>query len=273
MEFEVASIHLGDPNKFIRPNMGLNIDDEAISTGGRFFADFPLPVYIEFAYKVMLTREQQQEMIANLPKWVSTQPFVIDAKAPIANPTKDQMRLMVQSLLADRFKLALHFETHDMPVMALVQVNPGKLGPRLRPHSEGPPCDAKIPPVDRSSPKIPEVWIPVCGTTQNIDWANNTVILGSRDTTMDVFADYVGLLQPFDRPVVDQTGLSGRFDIEVNFTPPWKMPKGQTADTQLDLTGPTLLEGLKNDLGLKLISTHAPVRTLVIDHVEQPSPN
>ncbi len=50
--------------------------------------------------------------------------------------------------------------------MALVQVNPGKLGPRLRPHSQGPACDAKIPPVDLSSPRIPDVWMPVCGTTQ-----------------------------------------------------------------------------------------------------------
>src|ERR1035441_7466177 len=81
----------------------------------------------------------------------------------MANPSKDQMRLMMQSLLAERFKLAVHFETHDVPVMALVLVEPGKLGFRLRPHSQGPPCDAKIPPVDHNSPKIPDVWRSICG--------------------------------------------------------------------------------------------------------------
>ena len=115
--------------------------------------------------------------------------------------------------------------------------------------------------------------MPICGTTQNVDWTNNTVILGSRNTTMDVFADYVFLLDPLDRPVVNQTWLTGRFDIEMNFTPPWKMPKDQNAEVQLDLTGPTLFEALKHDLGLKLVPTRAPVQTLVIDHVEQPSPN
>jgi hypothetical protein len=64
---------------------------------------------------------------------------VIDAKAD-GNPTKDQMRLMMQSLLADRFKLRAHFETKQVPVLALTLVKPGKLGPKLLPHSEGPPC-------------------------------------------------------------------------------------------------------------------------------------
>ncbi len=81
------------------------------------------------------------------------------------------------------------------------------------------------------------------------------------------------MIETLDRPVVNQTGLTGRFDIEVNFTPPWKVPEEQTSDVQLNLTGPTFLEALKNQLGLKLVSTHAPVQTLVIDHVELPSPN
>ena len=70
-------------------------------------ADFPLQVHIEFAYKMMPSREQTETMLAHLPKWVTTDRFIIQAKAE-GNPTKDQMRLMMQSLLADRFKLAVH---------------------------------------------------------------------------------------------------------------------------------------------------------------------
>jgi uncharacterized protein (TIGR03435 family) len=157
--------------------------------------------------------------------------------------------------------------------MALVLVEPGKLGFRLRPHSLGPPCDAQIPPVDRNSPKIPDVWRPVCGDFQMLDWTNNTVILGSRNTTIEMLVDFLPALLELDRPVVDQTGLSRKFDYELNFTPPWKMSKEQTADAQLDLTGPTFFEALKDQLGLKLKSTKAPVQILVIDPVEQPSPN
>jgi bla regulator protein blaR1 len=274
MEFEVASIHPDAPGASWRWNgFDMSIEDVPLPPGGRFAARATLRSYIQFAYKVMLFGKQYDAEFSQLPKWVNTESFDIESKAPVSNATKDQMRLMMQSLLADRFKLAVHFETHDVPVMALVLVNPGKLGPRLRPHSEGPACDAKIPPVDRNSPKIPDVWMPACGTTQMVDWNNNTVVLGSRNTTLDFFADWIPLIETLDRPVVNQTGLPGRFDIEFNFTPPWKIPKEQTSDAQLDLTGPTFLEGLKDQLGLKLVSAHAPVQILVIDHVEEPTPN
>lgn len=90
---------------------------------------------------------------------------------------------------------------------------------------------------------------------------------------MDIFSDLIPLIEPLGRPVVNRTGLTGRFDIELNFTPPWVEAKEQSSDVQLDLTGPTFLEALKDQAGLKLESTHAPIETLVIDHIEQPSPN
>src|SRR5580658_5634043 len=80
-----------------------------------------------------------------LAKIVGNDFFDIEAQAP-GNPTKDQMRLMIQSLLAERFKLAVHFETRDAPVFALTLVKPGKTGPKLLPHSEGPPCPDYTPP-------------------------------------------------------------------------------------------------------------------------------
>ena len=143
MSFEVASVKPSKPDTFTSPNFPLDSGD-AFAAGGRFSADFPLSVYITFAYKLTLTREQRESMLAHLPKWVSTDKFTIQAKAE-GNPTKDQMRLMVQSLLADRFKLAVHFETEQMPIFVLTVAKPGKLGPNLRPHAEGPPCDSADP--------------------------------------------------------------------------------------------------------------------------------
>lgn len=270
MEFEVGSIHPAAPGASGRQKFDMSIEDLAVPPGGRFSATGALGMYIQFAYELSVF--QDQAAFDRMPKWATTKLFDIEAKAPTTAATKDQTRLMMQSLLADLFKLIAYFEARDVPAMALVLVKPGKLGPRLRTHSGGLPCDAKIPPVDRSSPKIPDIWIPVCGTTQMVDWTNNTVILGSRNTTMDIFAGWVPLIETLDRPVVNQTRLTGTFDIELNFTPPWKMPKEQS-DAQLDSSGPTFLEALKDQLGMKLISTRAPVQTLIIDHVEQPSPN
>ena len=271
MEFEVASIHPAAPGASARQNFDMSVEDMTIPQGGRISATGALGMFIQFAYKLNVF--QDKAAFDHLPKWATAEYFDIEAKAPTTNATKDQIRLMMQSLLADRFKLVVHFETPDGPAMALVLVNPGKLGPRLRRHSEGPACDTKIPPIDRSSPNIPDVWVPVCGTTHMVDWKNQTVILGSRDTTMDTFSDWIPLIETLDRPVVNRTGLTERFDIELNFTPPWVKDKEQGADAQLDLTGPTFLEALKDQLGLKLVSTRAPVRTLVIDHIEQPSAN
>lgn len=102
--------------------------------------------YIAFAHKLTPTQELRAGTPADLLKWVGTDVFEIEAKAPIPNPTKDQMRLMMQSLLADRFQLKMHFETHEMPVYVLVLAKPGKLGPKLHPHEQGPSCDSAPPP-------------------------------------------------------------------------------------------------------------------------------
>src|SRR5262249_4937023 len=121
-----------------------------------------LPLII-FAYKFVIPPERQRAMAAELPKWVSTDSFDIEARAPITNPSKDQMRLMMQSLLAERFGLALHFETRAMPVLALVVANRARRGQQLIPHSDGPPCP------DTASPEyvpqdIPGVFPQNCET-------------------------------------------------------------------------------------------------------------
>jgi uncharacterized protein (TIGR03435 family) len=277
MEFEVAAIKPAEPGKRIEQNIALNIDNEPVPPGGRLVVQGTLSDLIEFAYKLMPTREQEQTMLSHVPKWVASDNFVIEAKAA-GNPTKDQMRLMMQSLLADRFKLALHFETREAPVLALVLDKPGKTGPRLRPHADGLPCDAKwTPPPDLTSPSVaPGGFLPVCGRVQAIDAPNHTAILGARNVTIQHLADYLGNLPPvsdFGRPVVDETGLSGTFDFSLNVTPVRNSTSAPGTESQLDAGGPTFEEALKEQLGLKLRPTKAPIQVLVIDHVEQPSPN
>ena len=245
MAFEVASIRIGDPGKFMPPNFALNIDDTSIPPGGRFSADFPLEVYIEFAYKIMPAREQIEATLAHLPKWVATDRFVIQAKAE-GNPTKDQMRLMMQSLLADRFKLVLHFETQDAPVLALSLKRPGRLGPRLRPHAEGPSCDNEltVPPDPGSPSVIPGGFMPVCGMFMAVSGPSHTVVLGARDITLRQIAEYLGSLGILGRPVVDQTGLGGGFDFSLNFMPARNRPQAPGASEQQDVDGPSLLEAV-----------------------------
>ena len=76
-----------------------------------------------------------------------------------------------------------------------------------------------------------------------------------------------------DRPVVDQTGLTGTFDLRIEFTPPANRPQSPGSTFQPDDAGPTFLEVLKEQLGLKLVPQTGPVDVLVIDHVEEPSEN
>ncbi len=273
MEFEVASIHLSEPGIFLQPNIVLNSEDTPVPAGGQFIADFPLQIFIEFAYKIMPTREQEQTMLTHLPGWIATDHFVIRAQFS-GNPTKDQVRLMVQALLADRFKLAVHFETHDAPALALVFVKPGRLGPRIRRHDEGASCDAAIAvPADRTSSSIPPGgFLPSCGRVQAIDGPGHTILVGARNITLGHLAGYLSDFEDLGRPIVDETGSTGAFDFSLNWLPD-RRGTPPVASEPLDVQGSSFFEALKDQLGLKLKSTHSPIQTLVVDHVDQPSPN
>ena len=104
--------------------------------GGRLSVSFTLWTYISFADKLTASMQQKRALLTRLPKWFDTDFFEIEARAE-GNPTRDQMRLMMQSLLSERFKLTVHFESPVVPVLALTIVKPGKPGPKLRPHAEG----------------------------------------------------------------------------------------------------------------------------------------
>jgi bla regulator protein blaR1 len=277
MSFEIASVK---PAKtFIPPNFPLGADT-GYTPGGRLSAIFPLSAYITFAYKLRLTPEQSRAVFANVPKWVGTDLFEIRAEAS-GNPTKDQMRLMMQSLLADRFQLRVHFEKREVPVLALTLDKPGKLGPRLRPHSEGPPCPEQqsLHPASRLAQSVAaDVFPAMCHVTGMKPASPGLLLVASRDTTMELLAGMVqtngSTAGELEEPVVDRTGLNGTFDYSIEYggaLGPVQPPEPDAPPPES--TGPTFLQALRDQLGLKLAPSRAPIRTISIDHVEKPSEN
>ena len=198
------------------------------------------------------------------------QSYAVDATAP-ANATKDQMRLMMQALLAERCKLVVHFETREIPVLAVTLVHPGKTAPKLRPHSEGPPCPdeytgARPTGADEAFP--PDCEIAGMTLAKTVRW-------GSRNLTMPSIANAVYEFSRADKPVVDQTGLNGRFDFMVEITREEYRGSG-TSSPDVPAAAPpgtAFVNAMREQLGLKLASTKAPVRIFVVDHVERPSEN
>lgn len=185
---------------------------------------------------------------------------------------------MMQSLLADRFKLAIHFETQEAPVFALTLVKPGKTGPKLRPHSEGPPCpDSYV----LAPPSSFDVFPPSCGYAQG-SLRNGMRLVGSRNTTMPLLADaiysYGSLAGEMDKPVVDKTGLDGTFDFKLEYTPGENDQFRGLGPPNPDAPPPSsegtpFLNAMREQLGLKLVQAKGPIKMIVIDHVERPSSN
>jgi len=263
MAFEVASVRLAKPDTFAIPIFWLDRGD-AKPPGGRFSASVSLGRCIFFAYK--LEGFQIKEMISQLPKWANDD-YAIDAKAD-GNPTKDQMRLMMQSLLADRFKLRAHFETKEVPVLALSLVRPGKLGPKLRPHSDGPPCPDSFEMTNPFTPPKPPkpgvVWPPQCGTPGGFQGTTEGTWFGSQNTTMGLLAQDIyaqaSRLGELDKPVVDQTGLQGKFDyiLELPAGMISLFPKPPNPDDPPK--GTPFLNAVREQLGPKLERSRGEVR-------------
>jgi uncharacterized protein (TIGR03435 family) len=277
MEFSVASVKPDSAamsQETVYSNFPLGPGDYYTPNGGLFRAtDFPLLAYIAFAYK--LTSNDAKTFFDQLPKWVTSDRYDIEARAD-GNPTKDQMRLMMQSLLADRFKLAVHYEAKQVPVFALILDKPGKTGPKLQIHPSDAECTTVPPgqPAPGSAPAAPDTiagGLPAtCGGIQGLQSSvPGRFRLGARNVTLGLIANTMTGIGNLDRPVLDQTGLSGTFDFTIEFTP--EVPAG--ANFQPDESGPTFLEALKDQLGLKLDAKTGAVNVIVLDHIEEPSPN
>jgi bla regulator protein blaR1 len=163
-------------------------------------------------------------------------------------PNDKQWKTMIQKLLTDRFQLAFHREKKELSVYAITV---GKTGPKLT-KSEGDPNG------------LPGLFFRGLG------------VLPARNATM---ADFAGVMQAavLDRPVIDHTGLAGRYDFTLTWTPDEFQfgglgMKPPTASND-SATAPDLFTAMQQQLGLKLEATKAPAEILVIDRVEKPSEN
>jgi uncharacterized protein (TIGR03435 family) len=277
MAFDVASVRQDKSAARPQSNVKLNNARNAYPPNGGVFTatNWPLATYITFAYK--LSDQQMYVMAKSLPDWAFSDGFDIEAKSENHSPTKDQMRLMLQALLEDRFKLAGHMETRQLPVFGLVVAKPGKTGPQLKQHSEDSPCPAldAVPSV-LSAPveTILRTWPPNCGHTRAIGDAKS-VRLAGRNVSIGQLADELTGSGEFgDRVVLDRTGLTGTFDFVMDFAQESDRPAGgEESKIRTEDPLPTLQDALKDQLGFKLVKQNAPIECFLVVHVERPSAN
>lgn len=274
--FDVASVKPNTSNNPPYANFPLGPGDVYIPNGGYFSArGFPLVTYIVFAYKVI--GNQAQYLLPQLPNWTKTERYDIEARTD-GNPGKDQMRLMMRSLLADRFQLRTHYEEREVPVFAFELAKAGKLGSQLKAHLDDPPCTTDAQP-SSTVPTLPNGLPTLCnGIFPLPATIPGCLRIGARNVTLGFLADSLSAGSGLGRPMIDQTGLPGRFDFTLEFSRNVVQPApgGPAASGNLmppDTSGPTLAQALRDQLGIKLSAQRSSIHVLVLDHVERPTPN
>jgi len=273
-EFDVASIKESKSNSEPTSNIPLDRSDTYSPNGGSFSATGqPLIAYLIFAYKVNVS-ETYGGLMRRLPEWAVTDRFDIQAKTGNQNPTKDQMRLMLQSLLEERFKLAVHREMRQVPVFALTLVKPGKPGPQLKQHNATSSCSITPSGQSSSAPlsSLVGLWPAQCGDATEI-WAPDAprhLRSGGRDMSMDAIASWLSGTDDIDLPIVNHSDLTGKFDFILEFEP--EHPESVSANNAT-AEGPAFRDAMKDQLGLLLKKQMGSASFFVVDHVEYPSPN
>ena len=238
--FEVASI---------RQNMNPNPRWHMSPTpDGLDAVDVTLKWVLPWAYGI-----DNNRLWSGGPEWLNERRFDIQAKFDVSkypNPTPEQRRTMLQQLLADRFKLVVHHETKEFPLYELVVA---KNGPKFE---ETKPGDIQHNRLDGGA---------VCVFTRSRRGS-----LGLRGCTMANLADALtGWTQSdLGRIIEDRTGLTGRYTLALQWT-----PENVPASAIQNYSGPSIFTALKEQLGLELRPAKGPLDTIVIDHVEMPSPN
>ena len=205
----------------------------------------------------------QAYQVAGGPGWINTDGYDIEAK-PESEASRPQIWLMLQSLLAGRFKLQMHRETRQLPVYELAAAK-GSFNP---PAPEGNCADIQ------PGPPLPPGTFP-CGRVG----INSTPAGLQMSGAKAPMAEFIRMLaMVLARPVINRTGFTGDLDVHLSFTPdestqglPGARP-GAMSDTS-DPTKPNIFSALQEQLGLKLTSSKGPVEVLVIDHVERPTAN
>jgi bla regulator protein blaR1 len=235
---------------------------------GRFTAtNVTTKFLIQFAYNI------KNYQASGGPSWINSERYDIDAKVEDASAVdakkltfqqqEDCIRLMVQSLLSDRFKLTLGHETKELPVYVLLVA---KNGPKLEESKPGDtyPNGIKGPDGEGGA-----------GTL----WMGEGKLAGQG---VRIAQPAHLLSEQLDRTVLDRTGLTGTYDFKLQWTPDESQPfRGIDGNPVLvpqdvhppDSSGPSIFTAIQEQLGLKLESQKGPAKILVVDHVEKPSEN
>ena len=254
--FEVASVR---PNKSGDGRVMLGVQP-----GGGFNAtNVPLRLLLRQAFNV------QDFQIAGGPDWIGSDRFDVIAKAPDGVEfTADTMRPMLRSLLAERFKLAFHNETRDMPIYALMKARTdGKLGAGLTPATID--CAALGGRRGGGPPPAP----PQPGQKMDCGMMIGPGRLNAGGMPMSNLA--TALAPQVGRIVLDKTELMGNYDFELSYAPEaigsvGGPPLLNGGPVPVDPNAPNLFTALQEQLGLKLDSQRGPVDVVVIDRIEQP---
>ena len=226
--------------------------------GGHFTMGLPIFSIVSIGYQVPGYR------IEGLPDWARTVFFDVNAQAA-REVAIEERPAYYRGLLAARFNIAVHIEPRDMDVYTLtVARSDGRLGPNLRRVDMN--CDAIIAEnrarnlAGERLPGAPSPGArPVCGAVGGV----TSMTAGAAELT-----PLLGMLaQALGRPVLDKTGLVGRFDFDFKAAPPNTLPNGPLADL------PPVSTALEDQLGLKLVPRNAPLAVLVIDSVQPPTEN
>ena len=256
--FQVASIKRNTDTAF--RGMGVRAQP-----GGRLTTqNAPLMMLIQNAYAV------QAFQVGGGPAWINAEGYDIEAK-PEGNADRQQMWLMLQTLLADRFKLALHRDTKELPVYALSVTKGGLKQP---PPKEG-GCATFAP---DAPPPAPGAGIP-CGKIRVMGLPSGVRMEGSKVPMAELIRTLAMVL---GRPVLDKTEFTTEFEVRLDFTPDETTaglpgaggpgdPGGPPPST--DPSRPSISAALQEQLGLKLAPAKGPVEVLVIDRVERPTAN
>jgi uncharacterized protein (TIGR03435 family) len=245
VQFEVVSVKMHSPD-----NQGGRTQ---LTPDGVRISNLPLQDFIHEAYDLVLN-----DQVVGIPSWANSERFDIEAKVASADVaafkklTLDQVRSMGRQILTDRFKFASHEERHVLPVYALIVA---KGGSKLQPStmsSEDPNARTGVGAMGHAS-------------NSNGTFTNE---LTARGVTMDRLASILSQ-QGLGRVVLDSTGLTGRYDFKLT----WAGGSMATDANSTDTSGPSIFTAVSEQLGLKLESQKGSVPVLVIDHIEEPSPN
>lgn len=221
---------------------------------------------------ILIAYDVQDYQLAGAPGWIDSEHYDIQAKAE-SNPSVQQMEgPMLRRLLEERFRLAIHRETRQLPVYML---SVGKTGPKLqssKPGSCTPYAMNSPPPVTPQGAPRPVF----CGFQRTPSEGLNRS-LDAKGVTMAALATNLSrtYTAALGRNVIDGTGLTGAFDFHLTWAmdPPAAVPGAAGNTSPLDSTGPSIFVALQEQLGLRLESTKGSVEVLVIDRIQKPSDN